>query len=63
MLWSGTGDCDLWRAGQGKFEFVMTGRHLTIRCDGNTSDHVAFGGRFFLRPCCQGFNEAKDHPG
>ena len=30
--------------GKGPFEFVMTGRHMTLRCDGNTADHVAFGG-------------------
>ena len=49
--------------GKGKFEFVMTGRHLTIRCDGNTSDHVAFGGPIFYGHAAKGFNEAKDHPG
>ena len=27
-----------------KFEFVMTGRHMTLRCDGNSSENVAFGG-------------------
>ena len=26
------------------FEFAMTGRHLTVRCDGNRTDNVAFGG-------------------
>ena len=30
--------------GTGKFEWVMTGRHLTIRCDGNFQDGTAFGG-------------------
>src|SRR4029079_13780527 len=30
--------------GSDKFEFVMTGRHMTIRCDGHSADHVAFGG-------------------
>lgn len=49
--------------GKGKFEFVMTGRHLTVRCDGNTSDHVAFGGPIFYGHAAKGFNEAKDHPG
>jgi hypothetical protein len=29
---------------QDKFEWVMTGRHLTIRCDGNFKDRTAFGG-------------------
>ncbi|MBI3465324.1 MAG: DUF3500 domain-containing protein [Planctomycetes bacterium] len=31
--------------GEGKkFEWVMTGRHMTIRCDGNFDDGTAFGG-------------------
>ena len=47
----------------GKFEFVMTGRHLTIRCDGNSSEHVAFGGPIFYGHAAQGFNEKADHPG
>jgi hypothetical protein len=28
----------------GQFEFELTGRHLTIRADGDSVDHVAFGG-------------------
>jgi hypothetical protein len=28
----------------GKFEFVLTGRHCTIRCDGDSVDGAAFGG-------------------
>ncbi len=47
----------------GKFEFVMTGRHLTIRCDGDSSKHVAFGGPIFYGHAAQGFNEKPDHPG
>lgn len=49
--------------GAGKFEFVMTGRHMTMRCDGNSSDHVAFGGPIFYGHAAQGFNEKADHPG
>ena len=49
--------------GKDKFEFVMTGRHLTVRCDGNTSDHVAFGGPIFYGHAAKGFTETKDHPG
>jgi hypothetical protein len=49
--------------GKEKFEFVMTGRHLTIRCDGNSADHVAFGGPIFYGHAAKGFDEAKDHPG
>jgi hypothetical protein len=49
--------------GNGKFEFVMTGRHLTIRCDGNSADHVAFGGPIFYGHAAQGFYEKAHHPG
>lgn len=51
------------KPGADKFEFVMTGRHLTIRCDGNSSDNVAFGGPVFYGHAAKGFNEAPDHPG
>lgn len=30
--------------GSGQFEFELTGRHLTLRADGNSVDRVAFGG-------------------
>jgi hypothetical protein len=30
--------------GTGKFEWELTGRHLTLRADGNTVDKAAFGG-------------------
>lgn len=46
-----------------KFEFVMTGRHLTIRCDGDSQDHMAFGGPIFYGHAADGFNEGPDHPG
>ncbi len=49
--------------GEDKFEFVMTGRHLTIRCDGNTAEHVAFGGPIFYGHAADGFNEGPTHPG
>lgn len=49
--------------GSGKFELVMTGRHMTLRCDGDSADHVAFGGPIFYGHAAQGFNEAADHPG
>lgn len=49
--------------GTDQFEFVMTGRHLTIRCDGNSAEHVAFGGPIFYGHAAEGFNEAADHPG
>jgi hypothetical protein len=49
--------------GEGKWEFVMTGRHLTIRCDGDSAEHVAFGGPIFYGHAAKGFDEAADHPG
>lgn len=35
------------KPGDGKFELVLTGRHMTLRCDGNSADHVALGGPVF----------------
>ena len=32
------------KPGTGKFEFELTGRHLTLRADGDSVDNVAFGG-------------------
>jgi hypothetical protein len=49
--------------GNDKFEFVMTGRHMTIRCDGNTAKHVAFGGPIFYGHAADGFDEGPTHPG
>jgi len=51
------------KPGSKKFEFVMTGRHLTIRCDGNSADHVAFAGPIFYGHAAGGGTEKKDHPG
>ncbi len=49
--------------GEGKFEFVLTGRHMTLRCDGDSAEHVAFGGPIFYGHAAAGFNEPPDHPG
>jgi hypothetical protein len=49
--------------GSGQFEFVMTGRHMTIRADGNSESHVAFGGPIFYGHAASGFNEEVHHPG
>lgn len=49
--------------GSGQFEFVMTGRHLTIRCDGDSVENMAFGGPIFYGHAAQGFDEKPDHPG
>ncbi len=48
---------------EGKFEMVMTGRHLTVRVDGHSVDHMAFGGPVFHGHAASGFNEKADHPG
>ncbi len=50
------------KPGDGKFELVMTGRHMTIRCDGNSTEHVAFGGPIFYGHAASGFNEKPGHP-
>ncbi|MEW4562529.1 DUF3500 domain-containing protein [Bremerella sp. JC770] len=51
------------KPGEGKFEFVITGRHMTMRCDGNSAEHVAFGGPIFYGHAAKAFNEKSDHPG
>ena len=49
--------------GTGKFEFVLTGRHCTMRCDGDSVEGSAFGGPIFYGHASQSFTEAPDHPG
>ena len=49
--------------GSQKWEWVMTGRHLTIRCDGDSAEHVAFGGPIFYGHAAKDFNEPADHAG
>src|SRR5688572_22553640 len=49
--------------GSKQFEFVMTGRHMTIRCDGNSAEHVAFGGPIFYGHAASEFDEGPTHPG
>jgi len=50
------------RPGEDKFEWVLTGRHLTIRADGNSVENTAFGGPIFYGHAVT-FNEKPDHPG
>jgi hypothetical protein len=45
------------------FEFVLTGRHCTMRCDGDSVEGTAFGGPIFYGHASQSFNEKPDHPG
>lgn len=49
--------------GSGKFEFVLTGRHVTRRVDGDSVEGAAFGGPIFYGHAAEGFNEKPDHPG
>ncbi len=55
--------------GDGPFELVLTGRHMTLRCDGNSAEHLAFGGPIFYGHACNtywwsgGLLEAPEHPG
>ena len=48
--------------GTGKFEFVLTGRHCTRRCDGDSVEGAAFGGPIFYGHAVED-DEAPDHPG
>ena len=49
--------------GDGPFEFVMTGRHVTFRCDGNSTEHLAFGGPIVYGHAPGGTFEKPGHPG
>ncbi len=49
--------------GKNRFEFVLSGRHMTLRCDGNSEPHMAFGGPIFYGHAADGFHEAATHPG
>ncbi len=49
--------------GSEKFEFVLSGRHMTLRCDGDSADHVAFAGPIFYGHSAEGFFERGHHPG
>jgi hypothetical protein len=49
--------------GSGRFQFLLTGRHMTLRCDGDAAEHVAFGGPIFYGHDAGGFNEEPGHPG
>lgn len=49
--------------GSEQFEFVLSGRHCTRRCDGDSTAGVAFGGPIFYGHAAEGFNEKPDHPG
>src|SRR5579862_9868484 len=49
--------------GVGKFEFVLSGRHVTRRCDGDSVEGAAFGGPIFYGHAALSDDEGADHPG
>lgn len=51
------------KPGTGKFEFVLTGRHCTRRCDGDSVEGAAFGGPIFYGHASKSFNESPKHEG
>lgn len=51
------------KPGEGKFELVMTGRHMTMRVDGNSTEHMAFGGPIFYGHAAKDFYEDPKHEG
>jgi hypothetical protein len=48
--------------GGGKFEFVLTSRHMTLRCDGDSAEHVAFGGPILYAHEGEALHEKPAHP-
>ena len=44
------------------YEFVLTGRHGTVRCDGDSADHMAFGGPIVYGHAASGYYEKAAHP-
>ena len=51
------------KPGTGKFQFVLTGRHCTRRCDGDSVEGASFGGPIFYGHAADGFREGPDHKG
>lgn len=49
--------------GSGTFQFLLTGRHVTLRCDGDSAEHVAFGGPIFYGHDTGGGTEDAAHTG
>ena len=46
----------------GKFEFALTSRHMTLRCDGHSTEHVAFGGPILYAHEGENLHEKPTHP-
>ena len=50
------------KPGTDKFEFVLASRHMTLRCDGNSAEHVAFGGPILYAHEGEALYEKPNHP-
>ena len=48
--------------GTKQFEFVLASRHMTLRCDGNSAEHVAFGGPILYAHDGEGTYEKPHQP-
>lgn len=48
--------------GSETFEFVLASRHMTLRCDGNSAEHVAFGGPILYAHEGEATFEKPNHP-
>jgi hypothetical protein len=48
--------------GSGQFEFVLASRHMTLRCDGDSAEHVAFGGPILYAHEGEDLFEKPTHP-
>jgi hypothetical protein len=48
--------------GSKQFEFVLASRHMTLRCDGNSADHVAMGGPILYAHEGEDLFEKPNHP-
>jgi hypothetical protein len=48
--------------GSDQFEFVLASRHMTLRCDGNSAEHVAFGGPILYAHEGDDLYEKPTHP-
>lgn len=42
---------------KGKYAFLFTGHHLTLRCDGDPTDGVAFGGPIYYGHTPNGYSD------
>ena len=58
----GNYSCAIFGKPKEKIQFVLTGRHVTLRSDGDAVQNTAFGGPLFYGHAVTG-NEKPDHPG